>query len=63
MPDGKYPCEKELVVSESLAEPDALSLDPCLAWRMFVLVSLSSGSFYGDLPVCTVSLRDDTAIL
>lgn len=51
------------MVSESLAEPDALSLDPCLAWRMFVLVSLSSGSFYGDLPICTVSLRDDTAIL
>lgn len=51
------------MVSESLAEPDPLSLDPCLAWRVFVLVSLSCGSFYADLSIRAVFLRDDTAIL
>lgn len=51
------------MVSESLAEADPLSLDPCLAWRVFMLVSLSSGSFYADPSGCAVSLRDGTAIL
>lgn len=51
------------MVSESLAEPDPLSLDPCLAWRVFMSVSISSGSVCADPSICAVSLRDDTAIL
>lgn len=51
------------MVSESLAGPDPLSLDPCLAWRVFMSVSMSSGSFCADPSICAMSLRDDTEIL